>query len=199
MKHTKFIQFLILIGLFCLPAVFSTAQNAIEVPPPCGDVLASTQAELQKMANATCRSATRCVPCTEKKSGAVVYATLLAQPRCKAPEVPTKVQGPAQTERNPPQPNVAQAEPKPTLPVFEIVQQRCESGQGADLSVYIPGNTLQCGKGQYAFLWEIDGGKGGHADTVPCACGKIAQLTVTDIKTGLSQTKKLELIPCSKQ
>jgi len=181
-----------------LPALLS-AQDAIPAPPACDLIIENAQAELQKEADAGCKTAMRCVACTDKKSGAVVYANMVAHPKC-LPQSDAKAAAAAPTDRKKPTGVTATAtDTRPAPPHFEIIQERCEDGSGADLTVFIPGNAMRCSKDQYSFLWEIDGGKGGHAPDLQCACGKVAELTVTDIKTGLSQTKRLELLPCGKK
>ena len=197
----------LLAGLLLFSCQFANAQrnkvaqrsSALPVLPACDVILSSTKAEMQKVADATCKSVTRCVPCSDARLGQDVYVTLVVNP-IAADCVPAKAQasGTVQAERAPP-PTPAANEVLPENPVFEIRQARCEDGTGVDLDVFIPGNAMQCSKDQYAFLWEIDGGKGGHAPTLNCACGKTAQLTVTDIKTGRSLTKEVTLLPCGKQ
>jgi hypothetical protein len=194
--NVRIIKFSLLASLFCLSANLTLAQDAIPAPPTCDKVLATTQADLQKQADATCTTATRCVACSEKKSGAVVYATLLAQPNCKTPPRETRANPSANTDFNKPNTVAKAADTRPGPPVFDIFQERCEDGSGVDLDVFIPGNAMECSKDQYSFLWEVDGGKGGHTADLKCACGKTAKLTVTNIKTGLSYTKRVELLPC---
>ncbi len=187
----------LLSGLFCLTTVFLSAQDAIPAPPACDKIMASTQGDLQIQADASCKTVTRCIACTEKKSGAVAYVTLVAQPKCKA-QPNSNVAAAAPTDRKK-QVGATITNTRPELPNFDIIQQRCEDGSGADLSPFIPGDAAQCSKDRYSYLWEVDGGKGGHAADLKCACGKVAKLTVTDMKTGLSHTKQIELLPCGKK
>lgn len=195
----RFLKLPLLTGLFLSAALFVSAQPE-KAPPTCDQALASAQAELQKQANETCYSATRCITCTEKKSGAVVYATLVAKPTCKPDRKQKADPSPtSMAEHNKPNTVAKAAEPRPAPPMVDVLQQRCEDGSGVDLSVFIPGNTLQCGKGDFSFLWEVDGGKNGHAAELQCVCGKVAQVTVTDTKTGLSSVKRIELMPCGKK
>ena len=198
---TAFFKITLLASLFLFAGQFVSAQNAIPAPPSCDQILSSTKAAMQKEADANCRSVTRCVACTDKKSAQVIYATMIVDPsaqRCKT--APTKAAGNTMAaERSPVKAAGKAAEILPETPVFEFLQERCEDGTGVNLDVYIAGNAMRCTKDQYAFLWEIDGGKGGHATRQECICGKVAQLTLTDTKTGLSQTKRVELLPCAKK
>lgn len=185
-------------GLFCLSTITLSAQDALPAPPACDKIMATTQGDLQKQADASCKTVTRCIACSEKKSGAVAYVTLVAQPKCNAP-ANSDVAAAAVTDRKKQAGVVTTSKTRPELPNFDILQQRCEDGSGADLSPFIPGDAAQCNKDRYSYLWEIDGGKGGHAPDLKCVCGKVAVLTVTDSQTGLSRSKQIELLPCGKK
>lgn len=184
-------------GLFCLTTVNLSAQGALPAPPACDKIMATAQGDLQKQADASCKTETRCIVCSEKKSGAVAYVTLVAQPKCNAP-ANGDVAAAAITDRKKQVGIATTTNTRPELPNFDILLQRCEDGSGADLKPFIPGDAAQCNKERYSYLWEIDGGKGGHAADLKCACGKVAKLTVTDSQTGLSQTKQVALLPCGK-
>lgn len=206
---TVIFKICLLAGLVFFSCQFANAQkrtaqrsSAIPALPVCDKILSEAKAEMQKQADATCKSVTRCVPCNDTRLNHNLYVTLVVNP-IAAKCMPAKAQasGAVQAERAPPAAAVAPAanEILPENPVFEIRQAVCENGAGVDLDVFIPGNAMQCSKDQYSFLWEIDGGKGGHSSTINCACGKTAQLTVTEIKTGRSLTKEVTLLPCGKQ
>jgi hypothetical protein len=183
--------------MFFLTTVILSAQDAIPAPPACDKIMASTQGDLQKEADANCKTATRCIACTEKKSGAVAYVTLVAQPKCNV-RSNNDVAAAAPTDRKTPAGAAATTKTRPAPPTFDILQQRCEDGSGIDLKPLIPGDAAECSKDRYSYLWEIDGSKGGHASDLKCACGKVATLTVTDAKTGLSYSRQVKLSPCRK-
>lgn len=185
--------------LLVFSGLFAFAQSAVPAAPNCDQILGTTKAAMQKEADANCKSVTRCVTCTDKKLGQLLYTTMVVNPTSKCASSGSKASMDTNVAERGPAGTTAKATvDRPTAPSFELVQERCEDGTGINIDVFMPGNAMQCTKDQYAFLWEIDGGKGGHAANLQCACGKVAQLTVTEIKTGLSQMRRIELLPCSK-
>lgn len=77
------------------------------------------------------------------------------------------------------------AKPNPSAFRFrpKLIQSPCFAG-GTNLEVLVPGYDLN--KREFSFLWEVDGRKAGHLNTVTCACGKEAKVRVTHLGTGES-------------
>lgn len=150
----------------------------------CDQFIEATNKKLKEEANATCTTQYTCVECTDRTSNMKIYATMVVQPdnpNCKgASEISIKEDAVSRG-----------AEKKGTTEFrAELLQSPCITG-GTNLEVFIPGY----GKASQAFsyLWEIDGGKGGHLPSLQCACGKEAKVRVTQLATGESITLTAKL------
>ena len=49
---------------------------------------------------------------------------------------------------------------------------------------------------KYTYLWEINGGPGGHNITVDCVCGSYAKVRVMRLSDGLQVSKTMSLPKC---
>ena len=152
----------------------------------------------QITANAECRTVLQCVECTDSKSKEKTCKTVSVQPDKKsclnASEIPQNVN--IGTPSNGKQTLV---EPF----VVEIIQNYCYNG-GISLEAMVPvdGQSSMDGKAQasmYSFLWEIDGGKGGHSARLHCVTGKKATVRVTKLSSGESVTRVVNLTTASAQ
>lgn len=83
------------------------------------------------------------------------------------------------------------AETTPSLPFnFNLIASHCIAG-GVGLSVDIENPS------EYAFLWEINGGHGGHdMSTLTCLCGDSATVYIMRLADGVSISKSIALPPC---
>lgn len=147
----------------------------------CDLILPSVEKQLKTDANATCSTQSTCVDCMDRASKMVLSATLYVQPDkldCKGiTDINYQVDA-AETSRG-------VAKPKPSTPRFrpKLMQSPCFAG-GTNLEVLVPGYDMN--KREFGFLWEVDGKKAGHLNTVTCACGKEAKVRVTHLGTGES-------------
>ncbi len=143
----------------------------------CDQVITATNKKLKEEANATCASQHTCVECTDRTTMMKIYATMVVQPdkpNCKmVSEIAISDDA------------VSRGTETRTGFRAELLQSPCFAG-GTNLEVFLPGYGEA--SREFSYLWEIDGGKGGHLPTIQCACGKEAKVRVTQLATGESIT-----------
>jgi hypothetical protein len=150
----------------------------------CELLLPKLERELKDEANATCTTQSACVECLDKASRIALAATLVVQPDkegCK-PATDITTDDAALSRGSQKQ--------KPASFRAQILQSPCIAG-GTSLEVYIPGYGHA--SREFSYLWEIDGGKGGHLPKLTCICGKSARVRVTRLATGESVTLSMKL------
>lgn len=154
----------------------------------CKLVLAKAQKALQLKANDECRTLIQCVSCEDPQTKQKTCVKVVAQPqrsKCgQAVEVVPLEQGSATSGFQ----NGFEV---------EIVQWPCYE-RGVSLEAVVVGNGEESvdGKAQasaYSFLWEIDGGKGGHGSILSCIQGSKATVRVTKLSTGVSVIRSVKL------
>ena len=160
-------------------AVDKKASNSLAEANYCDQVLAATSKKLKAEANSTCATQYTCVECTDRTTMMKIYATMVVQPDnpiCKmATEIAVKEDAASRG-----------ADKEPTSRFrAELLQSPCFAG-GTNLEVFLPGYG-QASR-EFSYLWEVDGGKGGHLPSLQCACGKEAKVRVTQLATGESIT-----------
>ncbi len=136
----------------------------------CDAALPAAEKRLKADANNTCTTQHICVECTERTSKVTIAATVVVQPdkgNCK------------------PVTDITCKECDAVDFTARILQSPCFAG-GTNLEVLLPGYGE--GSREFSYLWEIDGGKGGHLPSIQCACGKEARVRVTQLATGKSMT-----------
>jgi hypothetical protein len=143
----------------------------------CDQVIANTNKRLKEEANATCATQHTCVECTDRTTMMKIYATMVVQPDKPGCKVATEI---AISDDA-----VSRGTETRTGFRAELLQSPCFAG-GTNLEVFLPGYG-QASR-EFSYLWEIDGGKGGHLPTIQCACGKEAKVKVTQLATGESIT-----------
>ena len=183
----------VLVALFCCSLnqvqAQSNLQTGVKKAPKasvayCDAKLPPEGKRLQELANETCTTQTACVACMDRASKIALAATLVVQPDkegCKpATDIATEdaaISKGAQKQ-------------KPTSFHAQILQSPCIAG-GTSLEVYIPGSGHA--SREFSYLWELDGGKGGHQPKQTCICGKWAKVRVTRLATGESVTLSIKL------
>ncbi|MBK8555157.1 MAG: hypothetical protein IPL65_05010 [Lewinellaceae bacterium] len=177
------------------PTTPKTAKSAL---PYCDAVLKTEKVALQKEANSACASKMVCMPCMERTTKTAIHACLVAHPT--TPACAAVGAEPVEVERAAPSgtANRNQTPANNTAVAqafdFEIMRSVCDRS-GVSLEVFIPGNTCGDTRETYTYLWELDGGKGGHESKVECTCAKEVKVIVTKSSTGERVTKMIRLQP----
>ncbi|MBK9337745.1 MAG: hypothetical protein IPM98_14750 [Lewinellaceae bacterium] len=143
--------------------------------PFCDVIMPKALEELQKNASSTCRTATTCVRCTERTSGAEIYATLYAQPKDSKCNVTTEVAYDTKKIMN-----------NSLWLYMEVLQSVC-TREGVTLELSFPDTRVDLSL--YTIVWEVDGQVVSQTPQANCVCGKTGSVTVTEKSTG-RQTKK---------
>jgi hypothetical protein len=166
--------FLALLLFSCSVNVANAQADAKKAVPAkvkyCDTALPEAEKRMKAEANNTCTTQHICVECTERTSKVTIAATMVVQPdkgNCK------------------PVTDITCEECDAVDFTARILQSPCFAG-GTNLEVIIPGYGKD--SREFSYLWEIDGGKGGHLASIQCACGKIARVRVTQLATGKSMT-----------
>lgn len=159
--------------------VTTTGQASVPAPLPyCDDILPKTKQRLQKEADANCRTAQACVPCTMRESLTELYATIIVQPQgvnCKKLNSLKTLS--AESTREQPF-------------SFDILQSGCDRS-GVSLEVILPDPRLKLS--DFSFEWTIDGKVASKEAKLNCGCGKNATLKVTQNSTKQSVIKTMAL------
>ena len=176
------------------PASSTTPQKLL----PCEEAVKAARKANQVRANAECRTVFQCVECIDSRSKEKTCKSLSVQPDKKsclnASEIPQNINiGTSPSDKQ------TVVEPFG----LEIIQNHCYNG-GVSLEAIVPtdGQSNIDGKAQatmYSFLWEIDGGKGGHAAVLNCVTGKKATVRVTKLSSGEAVTRVVNLSGSSVQ
>lgn len=159
------------------PSALTDDPNA--QPASCEAVLPSVLAELQKEADKNCKTAVRCIPCTDRSTGYPVYVTLYAEPKTPRCNVITGEE------------YLPSEGPSKLLAVrFEVLQSVCTK-EGVTLTISFPDPRVNVN--DFDISWEMNQRIIGRGQEVNCVCGKIVNLTVTERATGRAAKKQLTL------
>ena len=149
-------------------------------PPFCDVAIPKALEELQKAAEASCKTGQTCIPCTDRTTGTTLYATLYAQPKDTKCNVVSSTAYETIREKDKMLRGVQ----------FEILQAVC-TREGVSLEVSLPDASIDLR--QYNINWEVDGRAAGSGINVNCVCGKTASVTLTEKTTGRQAKKQVRL------
>lgn len=197
MKYAQVSMFTVLLTLFACSVM--QAQKPSQLPttpgqslPPdygtddpntkapfCDAIMPKVVEELQKTASSTCKTATTCVRCTERASGAEMYATLYAQPKDPKCNVTTGVAY-----------DIKKGSDNPLRLYFEVLQSVCIR-EGVTLALSFPDTRVDLSL--YSIVWEVDGRVVSQSQQANCICGKTGSVTITEKSSGRQAKKYMKL------
>ncbi len=160
------------------PPVYATDDPNAKAPF-CDAIMPKVVEELQKTAASTCKTATTCVRCTERASGAEMYATLYAQPKDPKCNVTTGVSYDTKNGTD-----------NPLRLYFEVLQSVCIR-EGVTLALSFPDTRVDLSL--YSIVWEVDGRVVSQSQQANCICGKTGSVTVTEKSSGRQAKKYMKL------